>query len=282
MMLAGISDEISQDLDEAIAVAQSVGLNGLEIRSFAGTDPARAEAADMRLASAALSRAGLAVAGYCPPLFKTPLPRDRRAVAEQRARFSRHLDLASVLGAPHVRVFSWVREADTTLEQAAEAFAAVTEGVAGAAPCLLETGTITHTPTAPSAVRFADLLPTPIQLLWDPGNSVFGGASPAETADLPDDVLRRVGHVHVKDPRGRHGYVRLGDGDLDWLAIIRRLDLVGYDRWLSLETHWRVGGALTRQLRDAPWGRQFSAGGLGATVECAQRLRRMHALAVAS
>ena len=51
-----------------------------------------------------------------------------------------------------------------------------------------------------------------------------------------------IRHVHVKDPAGHSGYVRLGDGDLPWPRILAALAASGYAGWVSLETHWRPAG----------------------------------------
>ena len=74
--------------------------------------------------------------------------------------------------------------------------------------------------------------------------------------------------MHIKDPAGTARYVRLGDGDLPWPAILQELSGTGYCGWLTLETHWRRDRDLSPGERDEPWGEGISAGGLEASREC--------------
>jgi sugar phosphate isomerase/epimerase len=109
--------------------------------------------------------------------------------------------------------------------------------------------------------------------LWDPGNSVFSGWDPAPFPADYELGRDRIRHVHIKDPDSTRGYVRLGDGDLDWPSILDLLARDGYEGFLSLETHWRHGRQLTAAQRDEPWGEAFTRDGYAASVECMQRLR---------
>lgn len=83
----------------------------------------------------------------------------------------------------------------------------------------------------------------------------------------------RIRHIHVKDPGGTDGYVRVGDGLVPWSAIVRRLAADDYPGYLSFETHWRHDRVLNQAERDQPWGAAFSDGGCEATRECVRALR---------
>lgn len=185
---------------------------------------------------------------------------------------------AELLGAPFVRIFTFYREGDPDPRRAANAAREVLDGVpADRVPLVVETGMRTNSPTMRHTLEFLDALGDDrLGVLWDPGNSVFSGWDPAP---FPQDYALgrdRIRHVHVKDPNGRDGYVRLGDGDLPWPAILTRLAEDGYRGWLSLETHWRIGREpLTQRQRDEPWGEEFTAGGFEASSQCMRLLREM-------
>jgi sugar phosphate isomerase/epimerase len=271
--LAVIGDEISQDLALVAETTAQLGFHGVEVRSVAETPPH--ELSDEQLAEirGALDGAGLAVAGFAPPVFKRELPRTDDELAETQRLLISACAQAELLGAPHVRVFTFYRDGDPDPVTAADVVRNLLDGVRLAVPLVVETGTRTNSPTMKHVLTFLDHAGRDdIGILWDPGNSVFSGwcADPfPDEYELGRDLIR---HVHVKDPDGTRRYVRLGDGSLDWPGILARLAEDGYDGYVSLETHWRPDRVLTPQERDNPWGEAFSRGGYAASVECMQRL----------
>lgn len=277
MRCAIINDEVSQDLRVAAGLASDLGFGGLEIRSIDGVPPHRLTDAAVLEARKVLDEFGLEAAGFCPPALKHPIPTDAEGRAASRAVVERALAQARILRAGHVRIFSFYRAGDPEPEAAARVARQVLNGLTGPGDVriLLETGTRSNTPTLHHGVRFLEELDDPrIGLLWDPGNSVFSGF---DAEPYPSDFLGaagRIRHVHIKDPAGRTGYVRLGDGDLPWPAILRGLRDAGYAGWLSLETHWRKDRVLSGPERDEPWGAGISDGGVEASRECMRVLRQ--------
>jgi sugar phosphate isomerase/epimerase len=275
MRLAVIGDELAQDCRVVAATAAQLGFDAVEIRSVDDTPPHLLTDEAIAGLRAVLDERSLAVAGFAGPVFKSALPvtgEEFRQAADLLAGCSRR---AALLGAPHLRVFTFYRDGSPEPEHAARAVARVLGDDPLSVPLVVETGTRTNTPTMRHLLAFLDVLDRDdVGILWDPGNSVFSGWDPAPfPADL-EPGLGRIRHVHVKDPDGTRGYVRLGDGDLNWPAILARLAEIGYDGYVSLETHWRHGRLLTPEERDQPWGEPFSRGGYAASVECMQRLHR--------
>jgi len=62
---------------------------------------------------------------------------------------------------------------------------------------------------------------------------------------------------------------------VDYPGLIKALHRDGYTGWMSLETHYRVGAAISEELMTRPGGAAFSEGGLGATAESAIALRKL-------
>ncbi|MDL4816951.1 sugar phosphate isomerase/epimerase family protein [Actinomadura opuntiae] len=277
MRLAVINDEVDQDLGRAADAAAGCGFAGIEVRSVGNVPPH--ELTDGRLAEVVreLAGRGLAVAGFCPPALKVRRPRTEEEYAAARAVLVRAVAQARVLGAPHVRIFTFYRDGDPDPAGAAEAARRVLDGVdLDGVKLLVETGTRTNTPTMELVLRFLEAVDVQgLGVLWDPGNSVFSGMHPTPFPaeyELGKDLIE---HVHVKDPAGTSGYVRLGDGDLPWGGIVDALRADGYAGWLSLETHWRIGRVLNQRQRDTPWGDDFTDGGYEASVECMRRLKEL-------
>ncbi|KPI04870.1 Xylose isomerase domain-containing protein TIM barrel [Actinobacteria bacterium OK074] len=266
-----LTDEISQDLDEVLAVCVRHGFPAIEVRSVWNTPPHELTPRQCKEIAARTADAGLTVAGFASPVFKTELPTGTRDLDRSTELLSRSLEQCAVLGAGLVRVFSYFRAAQPDVAAAAHAVGAVLDRVAtDGVTVAFESGTRTNTPTAALTQQLLDLLDRPdTGLLWDPGNTVFSGFGDGTgTAGLADIRPGSLAHVHVKDPQGTREYVELGHGTLSWPTIVAALRERGYTGHLSLETHWRPGRVLTAKERDEPWGDGFSAGGVHASEPC--------------
>ncbi|MEV4807855.1 sugar phosphate isomerase/epimerase [Nonomuraea sp. NPDC049421] len=273
MKLAVIGDEISQDHAVVTRTAARLGFDGVEIRSVAQCPPHLLDDDALAGIRRTLLNAGLAVAGFAPPVFKQDLPGTDRELAAAERVLLRAVEQAGLLGAPHVRIFSFYRDGDPDPAAAAAVAGELLAAVPPEVRLLVETGTRTNTPTIAHTMDFLDRLGRAgTGVLWDPGNIVFSGWGGDPARDY-ERARALIGHVHVKDPDGTRRYVRLGDGDVDWPAILSRLAEDGYAGYLSLETHWRRSKELTPHERDHPWGEAFSAGGFPASVECMEVLR---------
>ncbi|WP_280265306.1 sugar phosphate isomerase/epimerase family protein [Nocardia wallacei] len=276
MKLAVLGDEISQEIDLVTEVASAAGAAGVEVRSVFGRPPGKLTDSQLRQIRRTLNDKNLTVAGFAPPAFKCRLPVTDQECADVAAELRGFIAQATVLGAPHVRIFTFFRNGEPNPVRAAHAAARVLSEVSADMPLLVETGTRTNTPTMRHTIEFLEHVNRPeLGILWDPGNSVFSGRDPRP---FPNDYLagrELIRHVHVKDPDGTAGYVRIGTGDLPWPDIIYRLAEDGYSGFLSLETHWRIGRVLSAQERDQPWGDAFSRAGQQASIECLRILQQM-------
>ena len=261
--LAIISDEISQDLGIALDLIRGHGFNGIEIRSLWNTRPHELSAGQCRRICEEADAAGIEIAGYDSPVFKHPLPRTASAYDASARLLEKSVNVARALGNPPTRIFSFYRDGPPHVEAAAEAMAELLDRVpCPDVPLLVENGTKTNSPTAPSLAELLGMLaPRPLGALWDPGNAACCGLE--DTPPLVAYALLRqsLRLVHVKDPRGSASYTRLGSGDVSWAAIIASLVADRFTGFLSLETHWRRKRVLSRAERDEPWGEDFSFDG---------------------
>jgi sugar phosphate isomerase/epimerase len=271
MRVAVITDEISQDLDEALAVCARHGVRAIEIRSVWDTPPHELDDEQCREIARRAREGGFTIAAFGSSVFKTPPPRDEDGLAAATRSLERAVVQAGLLGTDLVRVFTFYRDGAPDPVGAARIMAAVLERVSlGGVRVAVETGTRTNTPTV-AGVRtlLAELRHPALGVLWDPGNTVFAGFDDGDGLVGLDEIADGdLLHVHVKDPDGRRGYVELGRGDVDWPQILAELRRRGYPGHVSLETHWRVGRVLSARERDEPWSRAFSAGGVEASDRC--------------
>lgn len=271
MRLAVIGDEVSQDLDQVLRLCARHGVTGVEIRSVWDRTPLELTREACRRIVDAVRGAGLEVAAFATPAFKSAIPRTAAERAGVREVLARSLERAAWLEAPLARVFSFYHGGTPDPVTAAAEMRGALEHCAPPPGCTLmvENGMRTNNPNAAETVRLlAELRGVPLGVLWDPGNAWFSGWDRQPFTVQYELLAEHIVHVHVKDPIGGECYTRLGEGEVDWRGILERLARDGFGGWVSLETHWRPDRVLTQRERDDPFGDRFSAGGWEASDRC--------------
>jgi len=275
--LSILTDEISQDLDHALAVAsREFGLGYVDLREAHGKNVMKWDAAAVGEARRLLERYRLRVACIASPIFKVDWPgAPKSPFSPQRDEFGadftfeqqdelleRAFDLARAFNTDRIRIFDFWR-----LEDQEPHRAAMDDAVRGAAvkagkrglTLVLENEYACNTATGAEAARLLNAIREPaLQLTWDPGNAAFRGETPFPDgyAKLPKD---RIGHVHCKDavarPDGKGWeWMAMGRGVIDWAGQFRALKQDGYRRAVTLETHWRGGGTPEESSRQSMTG----------------------------
>jgi len=273
--LAAITDEISQDLDTALRVCESLGMESVELRTVDGTQVVEHDAATVRRIGSALRGRGFGCAVVDTPFLKAAPVGEAVGDAEWTT-LRRGVELAAELGAGIVRVFGGARPPG-----AAGPARPVSPAAAGTTPreplatapqirwtgdALARAGAIASdagvrlaleiewesavATRAEAAEVVAAMGCDGLGIVWDPGNEArFAGAAPPDGVDPA--VAQRIVHVHVKDADANGAWTRVGSGLVDWGAELRTLAAAGYDGLLSLETHYQLpqGGlpAATRE-----------------------------------
>ena len=108
MRLSAITDEISQDLDAALRVCESLGVETVELRMVDGTQLVDHDPATVRRVCSAIRGGGFGCAVVDTPFLKAAPVGEAVSEAEW-ATLRRGLELAAELGAGTVRVFSGAR-----------------------------------------------------------------------------------------------------------------------------------------------------------------------------
>jgi sugar phosphate isomerase/epimerase len=254
-----INDEVSRDLDEAIAFAGAEGIGAIELRMVGATNVVQLPWHELEEIRRKLDAAGLRVAALSTPLFKCPLdgapsaddPDPFKAASQD---FDDHLALiarasavAAFLGTQRLRCFAFLGHGayadvrDDILERLQRAGAALTAADPLARFCI-ENEHTTYVRTAAEVASLVRDLGEPFEVLWDPGNAHVAG----ERGHLVGfaDVAGLVTHIHAKDPVEEGGTIRfvpLGQGDIDYPAQVAAWAEHGYAGYVSLEPHIMVG-----------------------------------------
>jgi len=251
-----ITDEISQDFEEALKFLKEYSLGFCELRELWGKNLMDVPKEDLKRAKSLLRQYGIRVTNIASPIFKYDLPGMTAPTTERdvfRAKFTDHdsdqllqkaADLTHFFDTPLVRVFSYWR-----LEQPEDAYPQVRDRLARAAEFArshamilgLENEHTCNVGTGRELGRIVRDVDSPhLRGVWDPGNAIVLGEPPLPEAY--DAVRGLFDHMHVKDVRKESGewrWLPVGDGVADYPAMFRALVRDKYQGTLSLETHYR-------------------------------------------
>lgn len=266
-----ISDEFSQDFAACLDFADVLRLDSVELRSVEGSsiDELSDDAAH-RLHAMSSDR-GIQICGLDTFCFKHEYGANQNL--DSLAKLDRAADLACILGAPWLRIFAFWRQEELEFDAIRDAVLEAAR-IVGQRPVrlLIENGTFSAVGSGAKLADLLDMVDLPqVGALWDPANVVNG-----DWPEMVDDGLARLRrhlvHVHVKNPQvgepGSMVFGPLGSGIIDWAKHLRRCAELGYDGYLSLETHWRSTRTLAgRAQLDFPRGHDFSDGAEIATRE---------------
>ena len=120
LQLSVIGDEIGPSLDEMISFAHEHGLKHLDMRTVGGRNLLAMKTEEVIQISRTLEKAGLAVPAFVSPLFKWKAP--GKSMGDGKVDFAfdpkqcpvedwvaHAMQIAVILGAPHMRIFSYLR-----------------------------------------------------------------------------------------------------------------------------------------------------------------------------
>ncbi len=271
--LGSISDEWSQDFEEALKTMKSYGLEWVEIRTLWNIYNTEASPDQMQRIKNLLHRYQFKVSVLDTALFKCTLPgtkpvgndKDAYPYSQQIELLKRGIERADALGADKLRVFAFWRVA-----QPEEHFERIAEELRRAARLAQESGmrlvleneSACNVATGGELGRMLDLVSSVnFGGNWDIGNGYWQGevSFPAGYAALPK---HRIWHMHVKDVRCGAAATRqkaeawklkggqeeseaspcqtaiVGTGQIDLLGQFRALIKNGYQGTMSLEPEY--------------------------------------------
>jgi L-ribulose-5-phosphate 3-epimerase len=249
--LSVITDEIDARLESALDVCEELGISSVELRMVDGVQIVDHTPGMLRALRQELDSRGFRVCALASPFLKCGRGEDPSA---QERVLDRALEAAVVMSAPVIRAFAYWREPDPsaalpelggTLSRAAAraSDAGVTLALENEHECNVATSA-----EARAALSAADSFV--LRLIWDPGNAAmlerasFAGLGGLET------IYDRVVHVHRKDVSASGTWTRIGDGIVDFSALLGYLNGRGYDGYLSFETHYQRDGSGELSTRD--------------------------------
>jgi sugar phosphate isomerase/epimerase len=253
-----ITDEITQNLDEAVAFLEQYHLHFAELREIWGKNLMAAPQEDLDRAKKLLTAHGIQVSDIGSPIFKWNLPEMPAHPNEKRDTFKANFTeedadrvlaesfkLARFFGTHKVRIFSYWR-----VEDPGKAYPMMRDRLAKAAKVaknndillVLENEHSCNVGTGKELGRLLKDINSPaLRGNWDPGNAAMLDETPYPGGY--DAVKGLFAHVHVKDVRqnattGKKEWAPVGGGSIDWKGQMQALHRDRYQGTMSLETHY--------------------------------------------
>lgn len=276
---AVITDEISQDIVVAAALARQYGLDALEVRSVNEKNPFEMGQADFRRIKAVADDHGLKICAISSPFFKCAMD-DKKALADHYEGLRRCIEAAGTWSCGIIRGFTFWNDG-----QGALSFDRIAESYQEAIRLAQENGLVIAIESEPSVcthnsallAQFLEILDAPgVAAIWDPGNEITDPTAPPPYPNGYERLRSHIRHVHLKDiKRTAGGYdpVLIGEGDVDFHGALKRLVQDNYPGYVSVETHFRIKARLDETRIVRPQGSEFSEGGYEATVAYLNILR---------
>ncbi|MDA1191655.1 MAG: sugar phosphate isomerase/epimerase [Candidatus Poribacteria bacterium] len=243
--LGVLTDEISQDLVEAIEIAKRWGIENIELHGVWGKNVCHLNDAELSDVLRIVRRSGMPVTCIDSLTLRCDLDNDDE-YAEHIAHMKRSIEIAPLFGTNLVRLFSFWKIADPTDDTWERIWSklelpvrlAEREGIVLG----FENVSSGNIGTSADLERlFAEFDSPALQLIWDPANACASGDERSALEGYRA-VKDRVVHVHVKDIdfiNGERTWLPIGQGRVDYPPFFRELKADGYDGVVALETHYR-------------------------------------------
>lgn len=275
--LGVISDELSQDFEEALKIMKGYGLRWVEIRTVWNTYNTEASPEQIQRLKSLLHQYDFALSVLDTALYKCDLPGTKNVVGEKDAYpysgqmelLRRAIDRAHVLGTDKLRVFAFWRVADPQAHFphiAAELAKAAEVARKGGIRLVLEDEGSCNVGCGRELAQMLSLVPNEnFGVNWDVGNGYWHDEPSFPTGYALLDK-KRIWHVHLKDVRcggaaakqqkseawrlksGQESEASschtalLGEGQVDLLGQLRALLRDGYEGTMSLEPEYQAPG----------------------------------------
>ena len=257
--LGVITDEISEDLEQALDFLAAHHLTHCELREISGKNIMNLSHEELTRARDSIRKRRFRVSDIASPLFKYNLPEMPARENEKRDTFNatftdqdtedllrRAFEIARFFDTNKIRIFSYWR-----VDEPEKAYPHVRERLAKAAVMagkekmllVLENEPACNVGTGKELGRLLRDFNSPhLRGVWDPGNVTM-----LDEVPYPDgyrEVRGLFAHMHVKDAKkdpqtGKVAWVPVGDGMVDFRGQFKALREDKYTGTMSLETHYR-------------------------------------------
>lgn len=251
-----LTDEVSQDLTEALDWVVENNLKHVELRTFNGQNIAEVTDDVLDNVLIEIQKRGLFVSAVASPIFKCALDPTRpvasgdtfgqkeESVDAHFNKLDRVIEICHRLKTDKIRIFSFWRETNPEKYEAeivAHLKKAAKVAEEAGITLLLENEVACNGGYASEVAQIVRQVNSPnLKALWDPGNEAYGARS--AFPEGYDEVKNLTGHIHLKDayiqPNGEPKCVPIGQGAVPYHEQLKALINDQYDGLFTIETHY--------------------------------------------
>ena len=241
MKIYAFADEASANIDEQIKAMKENKLDGLEIRNVDGVNIAEISDSKAKEVRKKLDNACLRVWTIGSPIGKIDIEKDDFALHTEK--FKRTLELADILGAENIRLFSFFTPAENRgsyKDKVIERLSAFCEIAKGSGITLChenEKGIYGDTPER--CLEIYKALPE-MKAIFDPANYV---QCEVDTLKAWEMIKPYVKYLHIKDALANGSVVPAGMGDGNIKYILDEFKKLGGES-VTVEPHLTVFAGL--------------------------------------
>ncbi len=238
MKIYAFADEVSANIDEQIVAMTENGLQGLEIRNVDGVNVADISDIKAKEVKLKLDKAGLTIWSIGSPIGKIDIETGDFALHTEK--FKRTLEIAEILGAQNIRLFSFFmpkdKNADDYKETVIERLSVFCELAKDSNITIChenEKGIYGDTPE--HCLEILKALPE-IKAVFDPANFVQCGVDIKAAWEMLKPYVK---YLHIKDSLTDGNIVPAGKGDGNIPLILNEYANLGGNE-VTLEPHLSV------------------------------------------
>ena len=267
-----ITDEVSQDFEEALRFAKEYGLECVELRSAWEKNPFEYSDEEFDKIGKLLKKYEMPLVCISSPMFKCSYF-DEKTKEEHIEGLKRLIEKSDSLGVKMVRCFDFIKEDGVSIDMIANAFQEPLALCKEAGITLvLESEPSANSSDCEKTAKTVKHINSPfLRALYEPGNNIYSNTEEIPYPNGYNAVKDVFCHVHIKDAIRKDGEtigVAIGSGLVDYEGMMKEFISSGYCGAIVFEPHYKPGGVMSEELLRNPKGSQISAMGDIASREC--------------
>lgn len=244
IILSAFSDEYATPFEEQLKGMKELGINYIEIRGVDGKNVSKLTQYDVKEAKAKLDAYGIGVSAIGSPFGKLKLDGD---MDEHLESLRRMLDMANVMGAKYLRMFSFYPpEGKNITEYRSEVLDAIGRALIiareyGVTLCH-ENEALIYGAVPERCLDLAEYFGGELKVVFDMGNFVLENVEPMDAYKL---LQNHIEYFHIKDALYAGAIVPAGCGEAKIGEILNiHKKYAKDDFFISLEPHLQLFSGL--------------------------------------